>query len=218
MMKLPIDPIIPSDKTLIKNISEAVQIIILRSNDKVAEGLDAIMPALIILAWTAFETLAEDLLSAAIKIRPHLLPPATAMTKARKLQSWEQPTLRGGLKTHSGGLKQRPQMSDLNYRTIGAIRDSYWRIFSSDGQLINRVLGNRSLDTLHAARNVLVHKAGRVDSIFLGRVAGIPMFAKAHLDDPLQLDFGMVKNMIIPVLDRGIRLVGAVNTWIQDHK
>jgi hypothetical protein len=215
MVDLP--PQLPGKRTLVKKISSAVRSTFDRVDKKTTDGLDAVMPALIVLAWTAFESLSEDLLIKAISIRPKHLPPTTAFTKPRKLPAWEQMTLKGKIQPTSGALDRPLQPNDLGFRAIRTIRDSYWRIFSQDGQAVNRVLRHRSLDTLHALRNVLVHKGGYADPIFVHRVAGLPRFATITVGDRIDLDFAIVRNLIVPAFSCGITLLGCVNRWILRH-
>jgi hypothetical protein len=48
-------------------------------------------------------------------------------------------------------------------------------------------------------------------------VVGLPDFPNAKTNHPLQLDFGMVKKYIEPVLVGGVKLIVAVNKWVVEH-
>jgi hypothetical protein len=206
-----------ADKTVTNNICGAMRVILKRSGDDVVSGLDATMPSLIISAWTAFETLCEDLLKKAIQISPSLSPPQGWKTR-RKMPKWEGVSLTGNIQTHSAVFKKPPGADVLGFRSIKAIRDAYWITFFVDRAAIDRTLHHRSIDNLYAVRNILVHTGGRVDDIFLKRTIGVKMFSAAKLDKTLQLDFRMVKNMVVPIFNRGITLFAAVNRWLLDHK
>jgi hypothetical protein len=206
-------------KTLIKRITGINRTLLQRVDADTVASYDALMPSLLVLAWSSFEVLCEDLLKKCIEIRPHLLPPTKGRPNARKLSSWETLTPKGKTVTHGPKSKfnRQPRLDDLEFRTLRAIRDSYWITFVADYQRIDRALNHRCLDNLQAVRNIVVHTGGIVDDVFLNRTTGVPMFSKSSKGDPLQIDFGMVKNLIVPVRNRGIQLMDAVNNWILKH-
>jgi len=204
-------------RTLNNRVSSAVQTILARADKKLTDGLDSVMPSLIVFAWTAFEVLCEDLLEKAIDLRPMWFTPLRGRGSKRRLLAWEAMSLRGKTSTHSHGSFGIAKREQLSYSTIKGIRDAYWLAFCVDSRGIDRLIADRKIDTLHAIRNVSVHNGGVVDRVFLNRVAGLPEFTKAGIGDPLQLDFGMVKNLVQPVLARGIKLIAAVNKWVVEH-
>ncbi len=216
MMKLEDERPPRSDAKLFKDVCNLTRMVIERADVKLLDGYDAIMPSLIVLAWTAFEALSEDLLSKAVKFFPRSLSQSNWCKTRRKLAPWEQMTISGSIRTHSD-VPKNPGLHHLSYRTIEAIRKSYWLVFRSDCAKIRRALSHRSLDNLHAARNVIVHKSGKVDQIFLNRTAGVPMFAKAIAGNYFHMDFAMVNTLVLPVLNRGIQLIAVVNDWVRAH-
>jgi hypothetical protein len=200
-----------SKRKLTNDVYKFTRSALLRMNKRHLEGYDALIPALMILAWTAFERLSEELLEKSVHVLPHRLSESHWRRSPRTLYPWEQMTLTGSIQTQSAIRKR------LEYRTLLKIRDSYWAVFGVGDNKIRRILAHRSLDNLHAVRNVVVHKSGRVDGLFLARTAGVTMFAGARKGYSLQLDFGMVKNLVLPVLSRGIMLIAVVNDWIRKH-
>jgi hypothetical protein len=182
----------------------------------VTDGMDAVMRAMVVFAWTTFESLCEDLLERAIDMRPNTFAVFRGRPGRRAMPIWEGTNLKGKTNAFSDvkGPKTRNQ---LTYRSVKAIRDSYWLAFHTHYQQINKIIIHRSIDTLFAVRNVLVHRGGKVDRHFLSRVSGLPLFASAREGTPLCIDFAMVKSIIKPVFGRAIGLIVAVNRWVMQH-
>jgi hypothetical protein len=204
-----------SKGVLNKYVANITKGVLASADASLVDGLASIMPSAIILAWTAFEVMCEDLLGAATDSRPAWLSGIKGRGRARKLPAWESMTLRG--KIHGESPDTKPGKANLSFRNVRAIRDSYYLVFHKDSREIDRAMRPRCIDTLHAARNIFVHQGGNIDEIFLNRVIGLSAFAHAKENHPLQLNFVMVRNMIEPVLVCGIKLIVAVNKWIIEH-
>jgi hypothetical protein len=158
----------PSPKVLERQSTSAMRELVGDAGRKAVLGLDATLRSLVILAYTAFETLSEDLLETSLDLRPKTLSQLLGRSKPRLIKPWES----------AGRKKKHPTRDDLRYRSPTDIRHSYWQAFSRDYRSIDSVLNNRSIDTLYAVRNVLVHTGGIVDGLFLQRVLGLPDFAR----------------------------------------
>jgi hypothetical protein len=161
------------------------------------KGFDSIMLSMVILAWTAFESLCEDLLVTAKTLRPKLATPIRP--GERPLLPWE--SAKGNRNT---------------FRTLKGIREHYWRSFGKFRD-VHRVLSHRGNDTLAAVRNLIVHRGGIVDKEFLEKVSGIPEFSSAKMEHALHLDFELVRKLIVPAVRRGATLVAGVQRWIDQN-
>ena len=203
-------------QTIIRKTSSNFRVVLDRADKKTLAGLDAIMPSLVVFSWTAFESLCEDLLERAIDVRPRWLSSLKGRNEQRPSRPWEV-SLKGNTVPTSKESKGPKSRDKLRYRNIKAIRDSYWITFPVGGRMIDRALEGRCIDTLFAVRNILVHRGGIADELFLKRVDGLPEFSHVKNGSLLRLDFGSVRSIIQPVLVRGIRLIAAVNKWIMEH-
>lgn len=208
--------IVASEKRLAKAHDTLVRELIDYGKRPITDGMDVIIRAMIIFAWTTFETLCEDLLEKTIDIRPKTFAVLKGRNQKRAMPAWEGTDLKGKVHPFSD-VKRMVGRSRLTYRSVKAIRDSYWLVFHKNYGRIDRIIKHRSIDNLHAVRNVLVHKGGIVDQPFLDRIAGVPQFSKAQDNALLHLDFAMVKWLIRPVFARGISLIVAVNRWVREH-
>jgi hypothetical protein len=204
-------------KRTIPKVSAVTKDVIDCAPAKLKDGTSAIMPSIVVLAWTAFEAMCEDLLETAIDLRPRWLSPLKGRSSPRKLRPYESMSLKGKTRATSPNSAGHGKRDKLSYRSLEAIRDSYYVAFSAGPKRIDAALSPRHLDTLYAVRNIIVHKAGNVDKMFLSRVAGLPEYAHAKEDQPLNLDFHMVRSIVEPSIISGIRLVVAVNKWLLDH-
>ena len=75
-----------------------------------------------------------------------------------------------------------------------------------------------SLTTLAIARNVLVHRAGIVDQIFMNdykrREELRSVFPAVELNKPLPLDGRIVYSLLQPVVTQSVQLIEAVNSVV----
>jgi hypothetical protein len=211
------EPSSKGERYLINRISSVTRTWMRDANVRMLESFDLIMPSLIVLAWTAFEVLCEDLLEKGIDICPSSLGSLSGRGRKRSLATWEAVDRKGNPKLFSQRSAGPIKREDLGYRTISQIRDAYWVAFNSDAAAIDRVLRNRDIDSLFALRNIIVHRDGRVDKMFLSRVDGLPMFASAKDGERLQLKFDLLKNLVRPVLIHGFKLIQTVSKWVAEH-
>ena len=207
-----------------KEIPIAMPNVLERASFEMTDGLSAIMPSMIVLAWTAFETLCQDLLETAIDLRQQWLLPVRGTSRLlrgrstlRSLPSYEGMTLGRQIQTPSKTSQGYQSRDQLRYTTVTLIRDAYYKTFFADARKIDAALRSRHIDTLSAVRNVIVHKGGYVDRTFLNRVSGLPEFANAKEGHLLRMDFEKVRRWIEPVMVSGAKLIVAVNKWIVEH-
>lgn len=149
--------------------------------------------SMIVDAWTAFETLANDLW-----IEAALLYPASIPSIAGKSLN------RDGL----------GKFAKVNMRNFVAIQTQY-----NDFGVAATQFGDPGLCVLFGARNVLVHKAGIIDQVFLKRVSDNPI-AYQHFNlhalsvkDELPLDGEFAVNLTRAVIDFGTTIIPFVDQW-----
>ncbi len=124
-----------------------------------------------------------------------------------------------------GSFDLRATMGDLllesrevKFSSLHGIREAYSRAFPTKAkharsENLDRILAKTELDALALVRNLLVHKAGVADSVFVKeskRHAAIPKLKKNEL---LSLDGQQTHVLIDPVISSGVQLIKAVNQW-----
>jgi hypothetical protein len=169
-------------------------------NYQVTRGMaDAAIPlarhalslSMAVLAWTAFETLFHDVWIAVLNRypRPHAdrvldirSGQATddtrgkltvGITKALRMYEYD-------LRTHMGSVLK----SGFNFARFDSIKKAYAAAF---GDPLVNILEDQSypipLKACEAVRNVLVHRAGMIDTNFLERVSDVARFQKLKVGD-----------------------------------
>ena len=203
-------------KKLLKQVSENVRLVLGRADSTFQKSMTALLPALIVYTWTAFETLTEELFNAAVKLRPHLLPSHGRSIGPRKLQPYEMMTLRGGMETV--GRNSIRGKKAHNFRSLKDIRDAYYATFHLDARKLDTVLlHNRRLDSLHALRNIIIHCGGRADRLFVSRMTGVSKYGQIKAGEIVKPDFTVIGDFVRPVLIDGVKLVRLVDDWIRKH-
>ena len=122
-----------------------------------------------------------------------------------------------------GAVEKHPQCFDpsritkkFHFRKRISIRESYGRAFESDSAIVTCV-SDSSVDALSVLRNVLVHKSGVADSMFLTEVARIPLLAPFRGLKPgsaVNISGDNVFSIITPTVGNGYTLVKAVDDWL----
>jgi hypothetical protein len=116
----------------------------------------------------------------------------------------------------------------VSFVSLFDIRKSYSRAFHEseiDKNVVAAVdgaLAEKALDALAAVRNLIVHKASIADEEYIGRIvainkAGLPI-PEVDKGQPLQLDGATVKSIIDPVVACCLKLVTAIDDWLNDEE
>jgi hypothetical protein len=178
-------------------------------------GLEAWMSALIVGAWTVFETLTGDLWEAALNCHPAGLSDLKGKTsgegKSVPLRSLQQ--FKYDLSKSMGTLLKEKRGFDR----LEDIRFNYAEAFFEDHQQIDAVLADKSIDTLSVTRHLIVHRGGIVDQKYLDRTKSLPNAPKALIGNPIQLDGEIIFALVDPVMKLGLNLIVAVDNWLASH-
>jgi hypothetical protein len=151
-------------------------------------GVRAVLEAQLILAWTAFETLAEDLWKGAQELHSTSLAP-------------------------QGYFRRLDSIKDA-YASFSAVNVTINGYPKTPTANINVLFSKPDLRKLNLIRNLLVHKAGIVDQIFLSDTAKIDWIVPDQLGQPVQLDGLRVRELINPVIEAGQKLIRSVDCWM----
>jgi hypothetical protein len=211
-------------------------LLLLTDHAEIADGLQVYLSAMIINAWSAFETMAGDLWEAALNAHPHSLSDLKGdrkritessvwATKDTARQVGQRPDLQKTvpltlLQEHGYDLHKkmgRVLRDRMDFARLNGIREAYSLAFSGDSTELDQALSNDSLDALSSLRNLLAHRAGRVDDEYLNIAPKIPSCLLAKKGENLQLDGEIVARLAVPVLECGWSLIGAVDRWITTY-
>jgi hypothetical protein len=174
------------------------------NSENAKRGSIALLEALLLNTWTAFETMAADLWERSVNACPGKLAslagkPNTIGKKAGTTSSGQSENeglnhssrnddpktislerareiTRGtfDLSSHMGSLLK----GNRKFTTLAGIREAYSLAFSDHAVFIEEALSDKSLDALSLVRNLLVHKAAVADDEYVARLAMVPLAPK----------------------------------------
>jgi hypothetical protein len=124
-----------------------------------------------------------------------------------------------------GGYDLSSRMGELlrgkvDFTTIWDTRRAYSLAFDdrkvgrSVTAAVDAALANPALDALAQVRNVLVHKAGVADADYEMHRATLPTMPQVAEGKPVQLNGDAVKNLVEPVVACCVKLLEAVDVWL----
>jgi hypothetical protein len=202
-------------------------------NSPIRQGFEAILSACVTGAWTAFETMCGDLWEVALNIQPRKLAGLKGQPK-RFLPSDER---KGDGKSRDDDL-EIPDTTKIRLSLIGrygynleekmgtllrtiqrfdsltGIRVAYGSAFATNNDAIGAALTDKSLDSLAALRNILVHKSGVVDETYEKRSKYLPFLPKAPIGMEIALDGEIVSALLVQTILKSGDLLTAVDNWI----
>ena len=79
---------------------------------------------------------------------------------------------------------------------------------------MDSALADKSLDAMSAVRNVLVHKGGIADQVYVDDRVAAPAAPALEIGEEIQLDGKVVRDLIVPFLSSCTRLISAVDAWL----
>lgn len=194
-------------------------------------GIEAIISGLVIASWTAFETLAGDSWKSALNFHPKRLAALSGKWHVeeridsdeidesneelsdKKIELRDLQTSDYDLSKRMGTVLRRR----YKWGVLESIRRAYSDAFARDFRDLKSAIEHPSIDALSAARNVLVHKAGIVDTEFQKRHKGWPEFSTAVVDEPLELTGPIVRDLLTASLGNATKLLEAIDKWLLSH-
>jgi hypothetical protein len=217
---------------------------LLRLNPEMDEAISATFSAQVTSAWTAVETLASDLWEAVINYHPQTLATLRGIKEriSKKAGSTDrdrretgerlsgkeefEPTLRDFERITYGNYNASELMGTLlrenfSFQRLAGIRVAYSRAFSKNYDELDEILADHAFDKLNLVRNLLLHKAGIVDDIFIKGVdslswtVGGERSLQPEEEKPLVLTGQIVKELINPAFQCAERLIKTVDTWVR---
>ena len=119
---------------------------------------------------------------------------------------------------HPGWFLHLTGSEDFNFQKRKSIRFSYENAFVGDGKIKNS-LNEQCVDALALIRNLIVHKAGAVDQIFLDQCNEkyLTAWAALPIHKTFEPDGEIFRKLIDPNVKCGCRLIKAVDKWLSEN-
>jgi hypothetical protein len=152
-----------------------------RKDSYIDEGTDALYASIIVMAYTLFETLSEDLWIEAVNLRPdslarHMLPSEKEKGQQSSIALSRLAKFKFDLRDHMGTLLKEDKDNLVSFDSLRVVEkayhDAFWNPESEDKRKCNALLAifdkyRDDLRMLEELRNLFVHRGGAVDSKFL---------------------------------------------------
>jgi hypothetical protein len=191
------------------------------------DGFEATWISQLVMAWTAFEALAEDLWVRLLNLRPRLgfiaieAEPEpdddeAELDRKRKIRFpipvWMLREPEFDVNKKMGMILKEQRKWDFGRRDRAA--DAYAKVLSKDANL-TAIFDSAELKWLAALRNVFVHKAGRADKEFVKLIRDHPKLRVLQETQMVQLDGGLVAELMSTAIIHGRNLIVFVNDWLK---
>jgi hypothetical protein len=206
-----------------------------------SQSFEAVLDAVVIGTWAAFETLAGDLWEEALNAHPDRLSSLEGKETTETKNSIARARGEEGSARTQDDRKEKDNPRAIRLDLLGKfgfdlgkvmgkilrdrfafsrledVRMAYVKAFryEAEGKLIVDCLNSDALDCLSAVRNVIVHKSGRADGSFRIRIGSDVRFQGTKVDDPVVLDGGLVKSLVDPAVGRAVELCRLVDLWLE---
>jgi len=192
-------------------------------------GFQLVICSIVVGAWTAFESLAEDLWVAALNARPRLaLMAMDAEIKDATTGSDDEKKRRITFplpvwKITQKGFNLGKQMGDLlrnwqwDFSQRGAALKAYRKTFPKFKTDLDAIFLSKDLKWLIAARNVIVHNGGLIDQQFADEAKEHPQFRIARVGQPIPIDAGIAYGFTMTVVKSGLSLLDLVDSWLKNN-
>ncbi len=183
---------------------------------------DQLMSAQLILCWTAFETLANDLWEAAVNEHPQTLArmesknvPGSAKTGKQEGKSVPLSYL------EKYGYNIADKMGTIlidkrgGLRRLEEIQEAYQLSFPTGCRIADPAFwADQDVRSASAIRNLLIHTSGNVDQDFLNKRGADPRLVHYQLGDPFFLDGKLLSEVLTGLFSFAKELVSLVDDWI----
>lgn len=202
-------PLPEARQTVLGEGGHMLQHFISRQNAYLGPGLEAVLSAMILDAWTAFEALAGDLWVAAVNTGPkevflRVIKQQTDRTEGDPTEAGQAKTI--PLKTLAEfGFDLRGRAGELlvrqkkvDFLSLNATVSAYRAAFGSDAPAVFGV--HPDLYITEALRNLFAHRGGVMDQKARSQLRKLPDLAATEIGEPVRLSGPLVLARIDPLV------------------
>lgn len=109
------------------------------------------------------------------------------------------------------------KLDKVKFDKLDTIRDAYVAAFADEAPDICTILDAAAFDSLSAVRNLIVHAAGVRDEMYAERCARNQDLPKLEVGAKLELDGQIVHDLIFPAVACCVRLIKAIDDWLDNQ-
>jgi hypothetical protein len=177
------------------------------------KALLATLSAQLLQVWTAFESLSSDLWVKALNERPIKL--VLKWSDSSKDKSIPITDLhRAGFDVrHAMGtiLRERGKASFLS---LESTKDAYKRAF---GDFVSAFFDNTQLRVLELTRNLIAHRAGKIDTTFIKEIPTGHPFGVLEENKDLRLTDEIVRDLCSVAVESSLKIIEYVDDWMDKN-
>lgn len=207
-----------------KNFDQIVEV----GHEAIQRGVQSVFRSLVTQTWTAFEVLCGDAWEAMLNIHPQGLAELKGDVRAWKLGEQTPQNQSSGSKDgkkidfdwlQKNGYDLRNSMGTVlkkrfRFTILDGIRLAYATAFHANFVKIRQIIMDRCFHNLSAVRNVIIHKAARIDDEFMDQMSKSDMFPNLKLGDILILNGMHVQQLVKPTLQQTGELIIELDRWL----
>lgn len=208
------------------------------SFDDLRRGFEATLSSMIVGTWTAVEVLAGDLWETALNLHPASLSDLTGKEKPNITKTMNQRRSVDAQSRREPDSERGDQSKSLSLRVLGEfrydlqeamgtilrrrfsfsvlseLREAYTLAFNKNPGAILDYVYSDDVDCLAAVRNLIVHKAAKIDGPFRDWVGSDARFSQLAVGETLPIDGSLVLTLVNPIIECMSKLLQSVDGWI----
>jgi hypothetical protein len=193
--------------------------LILSKSNHARAMFEAMINAYIISAWTAIETLLGDLWEESLNIDPHGLAHLNGkpVSSSKDGRNQEKAVAIDIISEHNFDLSHvmgSVLRRRFEFSRLENARQAYALAFSSRNTKVIDAINSKELDALCVIRNLLVHKSGIADDLYIKHSNRLRL-PKAAKGDVVNIDGEIAISIIKPAFECGSNLLAAVDEWLK---
>lgn len=176
------------------------------------ESLQAALKSQLLGIWTAYEILASDLWITTLNLRPDLVTRWKPENKndEKSIPLWRLNQWGFDLRHCMG--KVLKELGKADFSSQNTTEKAYRKIFGEHGE---NLFANQQLGLLEAVRNLLAHRAGKIDSGFINAMKGLSHpFGQLEIDTELEFTGEITRDLSSAAVNQGIKLIRFVDGWL----
>lgn len=188
------------------------------ANPYLMEGLTSLLFSMVSSSYAAFEALVIDLWLGAVNLRSgRLSGNLVKMFGAKNVKLSTLMQSKYDVKTELGMFLK--EQGIVTFQTLDGIRDAYDRGFGdTEGSgPPSPLTGNRSIVKASKVRNLIAHRAGLVDEVFVSEVKGFQEFDYCEIGQYLKITGPIACSLIDSCVTTAVKSVVYVDDWITTH-
>jgi hypothetical protein len=193
------------------NLAEMLAV---ETGDELANGIEAVLSAAIMGAWSAFEILAGDLWIEAVNVCPTILARnfGPKQITLKELSNFDYNVSRqvGRLLVDTG---------KVEFYSLKTTQRAYAASFDTGERKVSDNLFSPFpvLDGIGNVRHCFAHRAGRADQRAIDAIRRVPGLEHTDIGDRIRLTGPIVRDSINLTVERSVSLVRFVDEWLREH-